>query len=193
MKIQLFLIPLLCLTLARAENDISALETGVEREDDTTSAMESEAHGIIPEGVVAVSTPPLTPISVVLEKKPYEQALEELALAQELWKKGKAEAASDVALQAYDDLMGIHVPKKKTQQRQKLRLERRQAATLYIDASVAYIQEYINMKGSTPAAIKEGRARLGDLWDVAVNYPELQKKLRRTLDAYDTTLSSSTR
>jgi len=59
-----------------------------------------------------------------------------------------------------------------------LRLERRQAATVYIDSSLAYIQNYVKKGGASTQVIAEGGARLGDLRDVATNYPELMKKLR---------------
>src|SRR5882672_8515580 len=90
--------------LVRAETEISAPEAESERQE-TTSDQEWEAKDIIPQGGLTVSTQPITPITVLPDRKPHEQALMELALAQDLWKKGKAEAASDVALEAYDDLM----------------------------------------------------------------------------------------
>lgn len=169
--------------LAKAETMIVAPEGGVER-DDTTSSEENEAHGIIPVGGLTLSTRPTTPISVLPEKKPYEQAMDELALAQNLWSKGKAEAASDVALQAYDDLMGLRLPRRDRKKSQQMRLERRRAATVYMDSSIAYIKDLAQRMGSGEAAYREARLRLGDLRDVAQNYPELMKKLNQTMEIY---------
>src|SRR5690349_13208389 len=123
------LIVILLLVLGRAsvwaETEISAPESENERQE-TTSDQEWESKGVIPQGGLTVSTQPLTPITVLPEKNPYDQSLEELALAQDLWKKGNAEAASDVALQAYDDLMSLSVARRNKKKRQKLRLDRRQ-------------------------------------------------------------------
>ncbi len=171
---------LLCVSFALAETQITAPEAEIEPED-TTSALESEEHGIIPEGSY-ISTVTITPISMLPEKKAHEQGLEQLAIAQDLWKNGKSEAASDVALQAYDELMGVYLPRKKSKKSQKLRLERRQAATVYVEASIAYIQESAKKQGNTPEARKEGRSRLGDVWEVSRNYPELTKKLNAALN-----------
>ncbi len=176
---------------AWAETEISAPETGNERQE-TFSDQEWEAKGIIPQGGLTVSTQPITPITVLPEKNPYEQGLEELTIAQDLWKKGKAEAASDVALQAYDDLMTIRLQRRNKKKRQKLRTERRQAATVYVDSSIAYIEEFVKKGGDTVRSKAEGRARLGDLRDVSQNYPELTKKLNLALETYSIQTSSST-
>src|SRR5258706_12033642 len=122
----------------RAETEISAPESENERQE-TTSDQEWEAKGVIPQGGLTVSTQPITPISSLPEKNPSDQGLEELALAQDLFKKGKLEAASDVALQAYDDLMSLHLARRTKKKRQKLRMDRRQAATVYMESSLAYI------------------------------------------------------
>ena len=169
--------------LTKAETEISAPETGIERQE-TTSDQEWEAKGIIPRGGLTVSTQPITPIALLPERNPHDQAVEELALAQELWKKGKPEAASDVALQAYDDFMSLNLSRRDKKKRQQLHVERRQAATVYIDSSIAYIQEYVKKHENTKLATEEGHARLGDLRDVATNYPELMKKLHDTQAAY---------
>ena len=183
---------LICVSrLVRAETEISAPEAESERQE-TTSDQEWEAKDIIPPGGLTVSTQPITPITVLPDRKPHEQALQELALAQELWKNGKAEAASDVALEAYDDLMGIRLARRNKKQRQNLRLERRQAATVYIDSSIAYIHGYIQKGGSGAHVVAEGRARLGDLRDVAQNYPELTNKLNTALGSYGVVASSPT-
>jgi hypothetical protein len=177
--------------LLRAETEISAPENSDERQE-TTSDQEWEAKGVIPQGGLTISTQPVTPISVFPERKPLEQALEELTIAQDLWKNGKAEAASDVALEAYDDLMSIRLARRNKKQRQKVRTVRRQAATVYIDSSIAYIQGYVKKGGSSPPVVAEGRARLGDLRDVAQNYPELTKKLGDALNSYQVEASSPT-
>ncbi len=184
---------LLALPLAAwgTEAEISAPETGIERED-STSAQENEARGIIPRGGLTVSTRPITPISFIPEKKAYDQAMEELAMANDLWSKGKAEAASDVALQAYDDFMSLHMPRRDKKRRQQLRLDRRRAATVYIDSSLAYIRDFVKRNGSGEWAVKEGRARLGDLRDVALNYPELMKKVNLSLNDFNVTTSTNT-
>jgi hypothetical protein len=192
MNLRVFLILLLFVPgFLRAETEISAPETESERQE-TTSDQEWEAKDIIPNGGLTVSTQPITPITVLPDRKPYDQALVELALAQDLWKNGKAEATSDVALEAYDDLTSMHLARRNKKQRQKLRLERRQAATVYIDSSIAYIQEYVKKGGSGPHAIEEGRARLGDLRDVAQNYPELTKKLNAVTASFGVETSSTT-
>jgi len=173
------------------ETEISAPESENERQE-TTSDQEWEAKGVIPQGGLRVSTQPITPISILAERNPYDQGLEELALAQDLFSKGKMEASSDVALQAYDDLMSLALHRRNKKKRQKLRLDRRQAATVYIDSSLAYIEDYVKKGGNTRAAIAEGRARLGDLRDVSQNYPELTKKLNKALESYTVQPSSST-
>ncbi len=167
----------------RAETEISAPESENERQE-TTSDQEWEAKGVIPQGGLTVSTQPITPISSLPEKNPSDQGLEELALAQDLFKKGKLEAASDVALQAYDDLMSLHLARRTKKKRQKLRMDRRQAATVYMESSLAYIADFVRKEGSTRRAVEEGRARLGDLRDVSQNYPELTKKLNKALENY---------
>ncbi len=169
--------------IARAETEITAPETDTERQD-TTSEQEWEAKDIIPPGGITFSTQPMTPITLLPEKKPHDQAMQEMAIAQDLWKNGKAESASDVALQAYDDLMSLRLARRNKKQRQQLRLERRQVATLYMDSSIAYIEEYTKKRGNSPHALEEGRARLGDLRDVARNYPELNRKLNQAFDRY---------
>ena len=194
MKRWILLTPLLCVLQPSdvgGETEISAPETEVERQE-TTLEQEWEAKGVIPPGGLTVSTQPITPITVLPERNPYDQGLEELALAQELWKNGKAEAASDVALQAYDDLMSLYLSGRNKKKRQKLRTERRQTATVYIDSSIAYIEDYVKKRGGTRHAIEEGRARLGDLRDVAQNYPELTKKLTQALEPYSVQPSSPT-
>ena len=175
--------------ILRAETEISAPETDIERQG-STSEQEWEAKDIIPDGGLTVSTQPMTPITLVPEKKPMDQALQELAIAQDLWKNGKAQAASDVALQAYDDLMSMRLARRNKKQRQKLRQDRRTAATVYTDASITYITEYVKKNGGGPKAIDEGHARLGDLRDVAQNYPELNKKLNAVLDVYTVKVST---
>src|SRR5882724_8694501 len=93
---------------ARAETDAPAGDSENERQDSSLE-QEWEAKGIIPEGGLTVSTQPITPGAVMATRKPYDVALEELALAHELWKNGKVQAASDVSLQAYDDLMSMRL------------------------------------------------------------------------------------
>jgi hypothetical protein len=168
---------------ASAETEISAPEVGEPRQE-TTSDQEWEAKGVIPQGGLTVSTQPITPITILPDRDAYDQGLQELATAQDLWKKGKAEAASDVALQAYDDLTALHLPRRNKKKRQKLRTERRQAATVYIDSSIAYIEEYVKKAGNSRHALEEGRARFGDLRDVSQNYPELTKKVTQALEDY---------
>jgi hypothetical protein len=175
----------------RAETEISAPETGNEQQE-STSEQEWEAKGIIPDGGLTVSTQPITPIMNIAERQPHDQALGELTMAQDLWKKGKAEAASDVALQAYDDLMSFHLARHNRKKRQQLRLERRQAATVYVDSSLAYIEDYVKRNGNTATVREEGRARLGDLHEVAQNYPELTTKLYKARASYDVEPSSPT-
>ena len=86
----------------------------------------------------------------------------------------------------------MKIYRRNKKKRQQLRLLRRQAATVYIDASIAYIQDYVNKGNGTTRALEEGRARLGDLHDVAQNYPELTTKLNAALESYAVELSSPT-
>ena len=149
--------------------------------DQTTSSQESEAKGIIPDNVdTLVSTQPITPVTNLPEKLPYVQATDELIKALELWNGGHAEAASDTALEAYDDLIELHrVPGIK---RSKMRAQIHQAASLYVEAGIAYIQNFVKQSGGTSNALDEGRARLEDLNDVARNYPELNRMLQNAID-----------
>jgi hypothetical protein len=125
----------------------------------------------------AKSGPVITPISTFPQKKPYDQARDTLKQAQTLWAKQDAEAASEAALEAYDDLMSIRIARKQKKARVKLRAERRQAADVYIVSSIAYIKEYVKKRGDTAEAKADGRARLGDLRDVSRDYLDLQKKV----------------
>jgi hypothetical protein len=189
MKFMVFMALFISVTLLRAEEAaIMAPETGIERED-STAALESESRGIIPVGGVRFSTRPTTPISFIPEKKPREQAREGLALAKDLLSKGKFEAASDVSLQAYDDFMSLSLPRRNKKGRQELRLERRQAATVYIDSSIAYIKEFVKRGSGNTDVIEEGRQRLATLRDVAVNYPELMKKLNSAIASFTSSQS----
>lgn len=186
MKISsLLLLIVLTSPLRAVETEISAPETGIERED-STSALENEERGIIPEGGLTISTRPMTPISAVPELKPRDQARAGLKIARDLLARNKFEAASDVALQAYDDFAGLRLSRLGKKGRQELRRERREAATVYMDASIAYIQQYVKKNGSTAEATQEGRERLSALRDVAVNYPELSKKLQKAYAAFET-------
>lgn len=168
-------LPVLASDTTRPENDEA---------DQTSSTQESEAPSIIPPGGLTVSTQPITPITMVPERKLYDQAREELAIAQALWAKGRAEAASDVALQAYDDLLTVRLSRKNKKTRKEIRTVRHTAATIYIDSSLAYIQDYRSRAGDGPKAMEECRGRLGDLRDVATNYQELNKKVTKALEPY---------
>ena len=120
----------------------------------------------------------LMPTSAYTAKKPYDQSREVLQKAVELWKQKQAQKASDTALEAYDDLMEMHLPRKKqSKARKKLRAERHLAAQIYIESSVAYIKQESEKAGNTAAAKEEARARLGDLRDVSREYLELQKQV----------------
>jgi len=176
---------LLCFCLFFIGRPLSASNTTRPEDndpEDESTAQESEAIGIIPEGGLTVSTRPITPAERVPEKKPYDQGLEELALAEDLLAKGRVEAASDVALQAYDDLKSVYIPRRNKAKRQKLLADRHRAATVYITASLAYIEESVKRAGGGPEAMAQGRARMADLRDVSVNYPELNKKVTRSLE-----------
>jgi len=161
--------------------------------DDQTSAVtDSEDEGIIPEGGLTVSTQPITPIEPLQEGDPYDKSLKELAIAQDLLQKGRMEAASDVSLQAYDDLMSLYVPRHVKKKRKKLLADRHQAATVYITSSLAYIDNFVKQAGGGPHAMDEGRARLSDLRDVSINYPELSKKVTAAVERYTVTVSTTT-
>jgi hypothetical protein len=167
--------------VARAEVQESSSTLESPETEQTTSAQESEAKDVIPPNVdMITSTQPITPVSVIPEKKPYDQALDELAKANSLWGKGHMEAASDTALEAYDDFIELHrIPGLK---RSKRRALIRQAATIYINAGIAYIKSFVRKAGATPEAITEGQERLGDLRDVARDYIDLNKKLNSTIE-----------
>lgn len=185
----LFILFFCFLGRAWADADLSATDTGDEQQQ---SAQESEAKGIIPEGGITTSTQPITPIALLPERNLYDQALEELSIAQDLFQKGKLEAASDVSLQAYDDLMAVSMPRRNKQKRKKLRADRHAAAAVCVDSSMAYIETYVERNGRSYHALEEGRARLGDLRDVSMNYPELNKKVTKALDQYSVIPSSPT-
>ena len=150
-------------------------------QDQTTSSQESESKDIIPPAAeILQSTTPITPVSAFPEKKPYDQAMDELARAKELWAKGHPEAASDSALEAYDDLIDLRrVPGVK---RSVIRAQIHQAADIYVRGGIAYVQGYVRRGGSRPEVVEEGKARLGDLRDVARNYPELNKMLNNAIE-----------
>ena len=188
-------LPLALLLFTLAEPPLFASDSirpETEDSDQTAPSQETEAAGIIPEGGVTFSTQPLTPISVLPQKDVYDKALEELTIAQGLWDKGRAEAASDVALQAYDDLMSVNVRRRNKAKRKKLLSDRHRTATLYIDSSLAYIRDFVKKAGGSPQASVQGRMRMEDLRDVAVNYGELNRKLTKALEQYAVALSSPT-
>lgn len=146
----------------------------------STEEDEGEEKDIIPRSAAPhPSTQPVTPITPFPEKPPYDLAREELSRAETLWRKGEAEAASDTALEAYDDLMEIRRRRKK--ERRKLFAERARAATVYVNAGIRFIQDFVERQGRTPAAIEEGGSRLEDLRDVARNYPALNRNLNKAL------------
>jgi len=159
----------------------------------TTLSDESETKGIIPVDAADTlfSSRPVTPTSVFPQKKPYDQARDELIRAMDLWSKGRAEAASDTALEAYDDLIEIRrVPGVK---RQVIREQTHQAAKVYVEAGIAYINTYVERMGSSPEAVAEGQARMEDLRDVARNYPELNKMLNSAIQKlYKSSVSPAT-
>jgi len=129
-------------------------------------------------------TSAVTPISSYQQRKPYDQARLTLQKAQDIWKKGDGKLASETALEAYDDLIAVRVPRKQKQARRKLLSERRKAAEVYVDASIAYIKEYVNKRGTTVEARMEGRGRLAVLRDVSRDYPDLNNKVTKALDAW---------
>jgi len=162
---------------AKASEDASSGPTNADIEQPKMDD-EGEDEGIIPKSAdVSVSSQTVTPVSVFPEKNLLDQAVEELAHAQDLLAKGNTEAASDMALEAYDDFCDVRVPRKK---RKPLYLQRHQAATVYMNASIAYIKEYVEKTKKTSASLEEGLSRLQDLHDVAQNYPELNKLLSST-------------
>jgi hypothetical protein len=154
--------------------------------DQPGTVLDSEAEGIIPEGGLTVSTQPITPIEPLSEGDHYIKAFQELTLAEGLLEKGRMEAASDVSLQAYDDLMSIYIPRR-NKKRKKLLADRHEAATTYITASLAYLEEYVNRGGWRSKVTQEAKARVGDLRDVSANYPELNKKVSAAMDRYTAT------
>ena len=121
-----------------------------------------------------MSSHTVTPVTMFPEKNLLDQATEELARAQDLLTKGNTEAASDTSLEAYDDLCDVRVPRKK---RKQLYIQRHLAATVYMNASIAFINDYVDKSKKTAGSLEEGRSRLEDLHDVAQNYPELNKLL----------------
>ena len=123
----------------------------------------------------------LMPTSAYTVKKPYDQAHDILQKAVEAWKQNQALKASDTALEAYDDLMEVHLPRRPKSARKKLRAERYLAAQLYIDSSIAFIKQDAVKAGSTAAAKLEARQRLGDLRDVSREYLDLQKEVVNTI------------
>ncbi len=165
--------------------DTQELET--EDPEKPMDATEAEEKGIIPEGApILLSTGPVTPLSAYEDKPNYQAGVESMNRAEQLWKRGDHEAASDLALEAYDDLMEVSLPRirKKSKnklalqrQRDTIRAQRRKAASVYVHSSIDYIRGYVKKNGNTVEAKQEGKDRLWDLRDVAVNYPDLWKIL----------------
>jgi hypothetical protein len=156
-----------------------------EEEEPDDADQVAEESTIIPLSTgVAASTQAVTPISEFPEKTPYDQALSELAQAKKLYAQGHWEAASDMGLQAYDDLLTIRGGrgKRNRKKRAKLAGQRYQAASVYMDASIAYVKSFVEGKGGGPEALEEGRARMEDLRDVAHDYPNLNTRLNRALE-----------
>lgn len=171
-----------------ADDETEESPVEAEPEDHISESKEEEGHGIIPAGAAVIfSSGPITPLSAYFEKNDYTSGLEALSRAQELAKKGDMEAASDLALEAYDDFMYVPLPRirKKSKnkaalkkRREQIRADRRKAATLYIQSSIDYVQKFVKQTNDT----KEGRARLNDLRDVAINYPDLNRMLYKAMD-----------
>lgn len=155
-------------------------EPGSPEIDQTTSAQEDEAKGIIPPGGdIVVSTHPITPVTRFPARTRHEQALEELDRAIKLWNTGNAEAASDTALEAYDDLLEIHRVPRANRGAHRARIH--QAAKIYVEAGITTIKNYVRQEGRSPSVLKEGRARLEDLRDVAKDFKELNKLLNAAI------------
>src|SRR5258708_6568190 len=79
----LITILLLALTRGWADTDLTPTENG-ERGDETTFDQEWESKGVIPHGGLTLSTQAITPIAILPDRNPYDQALEELTQAQDL-------------------------------------------------------------------------------------------------------------
>jgi hypothetical protein len=152
--------------------------------DQSSSPEETESRGeakdIIPPEGIKRSTETLNAASIYTEKKPYDQARDELIHALELWNAGHPEAASDTALEAYDDL--VELRRAPGVKRSQLRQMKRQAAEIYTKGGIACIKSYVKRQGNTPDAILEGKARMEDLRDVARNYNDLNKQLSQAID-----------
>jgi hypothetical protein len=163
----------------RASEDFSPPNTNPEIDQPKVDG-EGEDEGIIPKtNDLVVSSQTVTPVTKFPQKNLIDQAKEELIRAQALLAKGNSEAASDTSLEAYDDFCDVRVPRKK---RKFLFVQRHQAATVYMNASITYIKEYVEKSNKSLDAIQEGHARLDDLHDVAQNYPELTKMLAAAHD-----------
>ncbi len=177
----LFLILAAVRWVSAAEELAAPTETPGPQSPLSTSAEESEDIGIIPSKADTLinETGPITPVTEMEDKSPYQQAQEELVRAHELFNSGNYEAASDTALIAYDDFTGM--PRVPGVTRATLRTKAREAAKVYIDASIAYIKKSIS-KESNAYSLDEARGRLEDLRDVARNYPDLTKKLNKALN-----------
>ncbi|MFA5975495.1 MAG: hypothetical protein WC859_04940 [Elusimicrobiota bacterium] len=166
-----------------AEEDAPVPAPQGQEEESAPPDEEGEEKGIIPRNAALYrSTQPVTPVTNFPEKPAYDLAREELARAQALSDKGEFEASSDTALEAYDDLMTIRRRTKSA--RKKLRAERHQAATIYVQAGILFINGYVRKEGSTAKAMEEGRSRFEDLRDVACNYPELNRALNKAIDQF---------
>ena len=155
-------------------------EEGGDDQMGTLSAQESEERGILPDGVATSSSALITPVTSFPEKMPYQQAVGQLNFALTLWKNGRAEAASDAALEAYDDLCNISHAR--GVRRSKIREQRHQAASVYVVTAIATIKQYVKDHDRTPEAQTEGRERLEDLRDVGKNYRELNHLITAARD-----------
>ena len=142
----------------------------------STSAEDTEDNGIIPPKADTLinSYGPITPVTEMEDKSPYQQAQEELVRSHELLESSDFEAASDTALVAYDDFNGM--PRVPGVQRTKIRSQAHEAAKVYVDASIVAASDH------STTALEEARGRLEDLRDVARNYLELNKKLNKAIN-----------
>jgi len=170
------------------QNEEMAAESDAEPDEHINESDESEDTGIIPPGAaIQLSSGPVTPLSSYVEQDDYKAGLASLAQAEALWKKGDVESASDLALQAYDDLMSVPLPRirKKSKnkaalqkKRDQIRADRRRAATVYVNSSIDYVKTYAKKSGNR----KDARSRLNDLRDVAINYTDLNRLLYKAMD-----------
>jgi hypothetical protein len=139
-----------------------------------------EQKNIIPDGDERGKSVVAPTDRMVPKTDPYEAAQAEVIKALSLYNDGKMEAASDKALEAYEDLRAL--PRKvKRAKRVELKKLIDQAATVYVDASIAYVTGWLKRVGKNDSTLAEAKERLEDIRSVADNHLKLNQQLNQAI------------